>query len=139
MHEQMQTLHVVYNTGLEHAIQHSVTQDLRHLHERDASSADVAHDIVELAIGGNVSMLNKIHVEYLALTNHLTLDANQVNGSLQTILSGCKRPERYILSLKPQVVCKSAAETKEEMMRRYEGEGYYFLDGMLETGSITMF
>jgi hypothetical protein len=45
-----------------------------------------------------------------------------------------------VVSLKPHIICKPVPHLKEEMMRKYEGDAYYFLkahiDGVIRKGSL---
>jgi hypothetical protein len=45
-----------------------------------------------------------------------------------------------MLSLKPTMLHKPVHQLKEEMMKRYAGDGYYllevYIDGMMKSGSL---
>jgi hypothetical protein len=98
--------------------------------------SDIACEVLDDQTQGT-SLLKKRSLEYLAVTNNLNLGSKHVGG-LSHILSGCPQPRKYMLSLQPKIVRKPAVQLREEMMSRYEGQNYYFLEehigGMMVIG-----
>lgn len=143
MHEHLETLHIACNTILDVVSGAPCAQALRRLHEADMFSTEIACQIVESVTTGRFSPAADTHADYLAVTNSPAILSSRVEGDVEQIMSQCSKSKRHMLSLKPKVVRKSTQQMKEEMMKKYEKGGYYFLeeylDGMLETPAAQLY
>jgi hypothetical protein len=72
-------------------------------------------------------------IEYLATTNFCDIPTSKSSADLTPGVLLNPQPVKQVLSLKPDKVRKSAIQVKKEMMQRYHGRGYYFLEEYIDT------
>jgi len=99
---------------------------------------EVSREALKQFSKGMTSPIKAYPAEYLALTNRCRMLQGGIGEDLQRIISESSQFTKEMLSLGPNTSRKPAAQLREEMMRRDEHEGYYFLedhiDDMMEVG-----
>jgi hypothetical protein len=102
-----------------------------------------ADEFVETFVQEALSNATECSLEYLATTVNCTVTKSLFRGTLPQSVPLNSENVKHMLSLKPAKVRKPAIQLKEEMMKRYVDDGYYFLeayiDGMLERGTHSFF
>jgi len=105
--------------------------------------ADIACEIMERSVLGASLSVAEYPMEYFAITTNYTIGSSWSEGDLRQTILECPQATKHMLSLKPRVAHRPAIQLKEEMISRYESDGYYFLEahinGMMEVGTCRFF
>jgi hypothetical protein len=71
-------------------------------------------------------------LEYLAITSSCMVPISHVRDKQHKVVPLNSAPTKKVLSLKPSAMHKSVRQSKGEIMKRYEGAGYYFLEAYID-------
>jgi hypothetical protein len=135
----LRTLHLQVNTvlyrpsGLE-------LPDVVCLQERDFFEDELASNVAHMFTRDGIPPVDDHSLEYVATTNFCSIQGGLFRGDRQQIVPIDSMPAKRMLSLKPTMLHKPVHQLKEEMMKRYAGDGYYllevYIDGMMKSGSL---
>jgi hypothetical protein len=99
----------------------------------------LAYEAAQTIMEKSNPAINEPSLEYLVATNSCDIHKSMLRDDRQQITLFAMQPMKNMLSLKPAIVRRPVHQLKEEMMKRYEDDGYYFLeayiDGMMKKGS----
>ncbi|KAF2824973.1 hypothetical protein CC86DRAFT_49239 [Ophiobolus disseminans] len=122
--EHLQTLHLLCEAVLFSYKSKITSQDIRRLSECHMFEAVVAGEAMQLITHGPSALAGEHSMEYLSLTANFIVPSSMSAGDLQQAISETQQATKHILSLKPSTVCGLAAQLKEDMITRYENDGY---------------
>jgi len=71
-------------------------------------------------------------MEYLSVTNNCIVYSTDCVEDFQQAVPTSPRQPKHLLSLKPGIVLETGLHVKEELMARYAGDGYYFLEEYID-------
>jgi hypothetical protein len=102
-----------------------------------------AHGTYEDSLADKIlEMLDERSPDFISGHNYCVITKADRSADFQIGTLPAPQSAKQLLSLKPNLAHKPASQVKEEMMKRYQDDGYYFLeefiDTMMERGSYQM-
>jgi hypothetical protein len=117
-------------------------RDMAELQAHGTYEDSLADKILEMLDERSPDFISGHPMEYFAVTNYCVITKADRSADFQIGTLPAPQSAKQLLSLKPNLAHKPASHVKEEMMKRYQDDGYYFLeefiDTMMERGSYQM-